>query len=634
MNSGNSSPPPDGPSDELSPDGASGAGTAALRVQGALRRGLARLGFSGDWFLIPLAAVTGVLAGLTAIGFDMMVEWSDQRLFERLADDRLAPSWLRIALLPMLGALAVGLIQRYLARKPAGHGIPDVIESLARRGGKMKLREGIYTAVNSSLTIGSGGSAGVEGPIVQIGSVLGSVVGQVLRVGHKHMNMLVGCGAAAGLASIFNAPIAGVLFVLEVMLRDFSLKTFMPIVIAAVFGVATSQAVLGHNQAMFSVPATIQQYEFAFREIAPYAMLGALCGVLGFAFTRSLHTSEYLWQRSRLPAALRPAMGGLLLGVTGLLMMLAFGEVVQGYDAPPFFGNGYPVIETCFDPMSYAAHGPVVATTSLTVLFLLVTCGCKLIGTSLTLGSGGVGGIFAPSLFMGATLGGAFGLVVAHVPGFAHAAPATYALAGMAGVLAGCVHCPLTAFLMVFEITQDYKLILPVMLVAMLATTISQVLQGDSIYSAALRERGIRMGLMSDLTVLRRLYVSQVPLEAVVAVHPEEPAQRLLDLAHLQSTADFVVTDGAGVYLGLVVGEDLRTTLLQQEAVPLMIVDDVMRTDLPTVTRDDTLEAVLDRFARHDVSSLAAVDADMRVLGLVTRTAMIRHYQQVLNSPA
>jgi CIC family chloride channel protein len=599
-----------------------------------INRALISLGFSPDWFLVPLAAIVGILSGLVAIAFDAMVHTSGSFFFGTSWTGRTFITGLILLLiLPTIGGLAVGFIQYYIARKPPGHGIPDVIEALARRRGKLKGSTGLFTAINSSLTIGSGGSAGVEAPIVQIGSVLGSVIGQLLRLSHQHMNTLVGCGAAAGLASIFNAPIAGVIFVLEVMLRDFSLKTFIPIVIASVFGVAVTQALLGQNEAIFTVPAAIKTYHFAFSEIGLYFILGILCGLVGWLFTKSLFFSERQWHRLPLHPALKPAAGGLLLGILGVIVTLIFNQPIPAYQPPPFYGNGYPVIEPCFNPAAYLSNPDATSPLGhLSLALLLAALLGKIIGTSLTLGSGGSGGIFAPSLFMGATLGGAFGLLAQHLPYFSNLTPATYALAGMAGVLAGCVHCPLTAFLLVFEITQNYMVVLPVMLVAILATTVSQLRLRDSIYTLALRERGIRMGVLGDLTLLRRMHVEDIPLDKAPVVHCEEPLSRLIELAHTHESPDFVVTDDAGCYLGLVAGADVRTALLQPEAVPLMIVGELARTELPAATLYETLDVVLDKFARHDVSSLAVVDDENQVHGLITRTSMIRHYHDALDS--
>lgn len=607
-----------------------------FRLRHRINRLFIRFGFGPDWFIIPLAGIIGCLAGLVAVIFEWMVESSSHFFFERvvhlLSANQTTFRLPILVILPMLGGLAVGLMHYYISRAPPGHGIPDVIESLTKRHGILRGRTGIYKAITASLTIGSGGSAGVEGPIVQIGSVLGSQVGQKLRVGHEHMNTLVGCGAAAGLASIFNAPLAGVIFVVEVMLRDFSRKTLTPLIIASVFGVFIVHAIHDNNdQALFMLPAGLKDVHISMMHIGPYIILGLLCGLVGYAFTRSIYAAEHLFHHMKIHPAVKPAIGGALLGLTGICFVLAFKNPVHDYPQPVFYSNGYQVVEALFNPASYFANtqmGPDVARA--TLLFLVVAFVGKLLGTSLTLGSGGSGGIFAPSLFMGATLGGAFGVLLQQVPFFHDVTPAAFAIAGMAGVLAGTVHCPLAALLLVFEITRDYKFILPVMLVSILATSIAQVLLRDSIYTLALRERGIRYGSMSDLTVLRRMEAGNVPLTPAVLVTPMDPAQRLIDLAAEYSVSDYVVVDTDNHYQGMVVGEDVRTTLLEREAIPLMVVEELMRSDLPTVHREETLEIVLDKFSRFDVSSLAVVDEDKSVTGMITRSALIRHYQNAL----
>lgn len=652
---------------------------------------LQRLGFSRDWFLIPIAAVIGTLAAFVALGFAFMVHTCDDLFFRTVGGKGFETyegyKIFLLILLPAMGGLVVGLIQRYISRSEPGHGIPEVIEALARNGGIIRGRVGIFKAITASLTIGSGGSAGMEGPIVQIGAVLGSVVGQIFRVGREHMTTLVGCGAAAGLASLFNAPIAGVLFVLEVMLRDYSTRNIMPLVIASVFGVATTQAMMGGNEAIFSVSNSLHEYGFTVDQVGWYMILGVLCGLVGVAFIRLLYASERFWMSVKIPRAFKPAAGGVGLGMMGVAFVLIFNQPIPNYQPPVFFSNGYPVISSALMPASYEMddaakaasaaaqevaaaqegvtvdappppvvaedetnvqsadaatsykntsklHGPtetIPTASNMTIYLLLAALALKLIGTCLTLGSGGSGGVFAPSLFMGAMLGGAFGLMLQKFGLVAEGTPATFALAGMAGVLAGAVHCPLTAFLLVFEITRDYKVILPVMLVSILATLIAQVRLRDSIYTLALHERGIRMGTHADLTLLRRLEVTAIPLTPAVLVHPQDPAQRLIDLAEDYAVSDYVVCDDEDLYIGMVVGEDVRTTLLQREAVPLMIVSELMRTDLPTVARNETLEIVLHKFARHEVSSLTMVDDNRKVLGMLTRSRLMRHYQQELD---
>lgn len=598
-------------------------------------RWMTRMGFPRDWYLIPLAAVIGACAGFAAQGYGQMVRLSEEVFFGQIADRNLSGVhlWLILAL-PMFGGLLVGLVKLAFHLPMISHGIPEVVEAVNRRGGRLKARTGFFTAVNSALTLGSGGSVGQEGPIVQIGSVVGSVVAQTLHAGKEHMATLVGCGAAGGLAAIFNAPVAGVLLVLEVILRDFSSKTFMPIVIASVFGVAANQGLasaLGHSEgqgALFAVAPDLLRYHFTFREIFPYLLLGMACGVGGWGFGRVLRAMELAWAGLKAPRVAKPMLGGLVLGGMGLATVWMFPGVIPGYAPPPFFGNGYPVIETLLRPDSYEG---LSATGTLTLGFVLVIVAGKIIGTSLTLGSGGSGGLFAPCLFIGAAAGAAYGMLIQKAGIYTSISPAAYSLAGMAGVLAGAVHCPLTAMILVFEITHDYLVIMPVMLVSITATIVAQLLNRDSVYTMVLREMGMNMGQARDLTLLRKIRVSSVTLTPPVVLLDSDPLQRLIDLANEHTATDFVVCDAGGRYVGMVAGNDLQTALLQREALPLMIVSEIMRVDLPTVDQNETLDLALGKFSTHEVSSLAAIDDQARVLGVISRAALMRAYQESLD---
>lgn len=626
----------------------------------------AYLSLPSDWFLIPLAAVIGAMGGAVAFGFEALVEFSGEFFYGFVHESGHPAARVAVLLvLPAIGGLLVGLINSFILRKPPGHGIPEVVETVARGRDRLHARDGWAKAINSSLTIGSGGSAGVEGPIIHIGSTVGSVVAHLLGIGREHASVLIGAGAAATMAGIFNAPIAGVMFVLEVVLRDFSIKTFIPIVVASVFGTAVAQTFAHDTGAVFALTDVLGQaveaHPFRLGEAVPYAALGLLCGLAGVALAASMRLSERLWQAAKLPRWVKPALGGLALGVLGLVF-LPLPDILPGYGPPPFYGNGYTIIRGLLNPLTYdsmttltdtvaggSAEGGVgIQLVRLTLPLLLAVLVCKLVGTCLTLGSGGSGGVMAPSLFLGAGLGAGLAMALQAVGFLDKSTPATYALAGMAGVIAATIHCPMTAFLMVFEITGDYRTILPIMLVATLATTSAQFLYRDSIYGAWLRERGISMGRFADMTLLRRLRVGDVPLSPAVTVGPDEPASRLVELATDYAASDFVVIESGGaggaggedeptqlggeveIYAGMVTADDLRSALVEREAVPLMIVAELMRTDLPTCGRGESLESVLDKFSRFEVASLAVVDDDGRVRGVMTRSRLLRQYQQAL----
>ena len=259
------------------------------------RAAIARINNARDWWLVTIGAVIGVVTALGAIGFVTLVHWAE----ERAAQAAREWPWWTLPIIPMFGALLTGLLVHYFAREARGHGVPEVMDAIVRRGGKVRPRVAVVKSIASACTIGSGGSAGAEGPIVQIGAAIGSAIAQALRISREHANTLLGCGAAAGIASVFNAPIAGVFFVLEILLRDFSVRTVTPIVIASVFSTAVTQAVLGENEAIFASAREIERYVFTMSELPSYIALGLLCGVIAVVFVRMLYASEDLAARVR-----------------------------------------------------------------------------------------------------------------------------------------------------------------------------------------------------------------------------------------------------------------------------------------------------------------------------------------------
>ena len=621
----------------------------------SLRLVLQRAGFQSNWYLVVLAAGVGTVTALGAWGFTWLLQvitWAFLGWWAGTSAHGLPPSgeathaasevvaalggwtWVLLVAAPTLGALLCGIIVHFGAPEAKGHGVPEVMIALYRKKGRIRPQVALFKSIASALTIGSGGSAGAEGPIVQIGSAIGSNVGRYLRISPEHTGTLLGCGAAAGIAAVFNAPIAGIFFVLEILLRDFSVRTFTPIVIASVFSASVTRAIkdaIGtseHAGAVFQVSGLLEHYEFALVELPYFFVLGIVCGMVAVMFILALDWSEGVYDRIKIHPIIKPVTGGLLLGIMSV-GVLAIGHPIGGDSpVPAYYGNGYDFIRSAISHEFY-----VDAVSDWLMLGLLVVMVLKLVATCLTLGSGGSGGVFAPSLFLGAALGGGFGMAANALDVFGVAvSPAAFALVGMAAMVAGTTHAPLTAIIMLFELTEDYKVILPIMLAAVLSTVIAQVLLPGSIYTLKVRRRGVRIGHLSDLTVLRRISVADVPLARAVTVRPEDPAQRLLNLAEMHGDEDFVVVDRENRYVGMITGEDLRMTLLQVEALPLLVVSEIMRTDLPTTTRDETLDQVMDEFSRHNASSLAVldVDGDGRVLGVITRSRMMRQYHMAL----
>ncbi len=595
------------------------------RLKRASEWSIHKLGLRPDWHLTVLGALIGVVTGLGAIGFAEALDFAEHWA----GDTRAHWALWTLPLIPMLGALITGVIVHLFASEARGHGVPQVLDALIRKKGRIPTRIGVVKVLASIATVGSGGSAGAEGPIIQIGSTAGSAIGRRLGVSKEHMGTLVACGAASGIAAIFNAPIAGVFFALEILLRDFSLKTFTPIVIAAVFSTAVAQVYHGQNEAIFAAELFENTYVFSPGELPGYVVLGLVCALVAVGFTGLLHIIEDFFAGLKIHPIVKPVIGALMLGLLGIAFVRVTGATGQ---TPAFFGNGYETIRWLIAPQTYTG-GQGVLHAGLLILILLLAC--KALATVLTLGSGGSGGVFAPSLFLGATAGGVFGVALERLGLIAEASsPASYALVGMAAVVAGTTFAPLTAILLLFELTREPYVLAPIMIAAIVSTMVARRLMPDSIYTSRLRRAGILIGTGRDLTLLRRVPVLSVQLTPLPPepVYASDPLSKLITLHAHHNVPDFVVVDHDGKYIGMVTGADMRTALIDREAIPLLLVAELMQTNLPTLGADETLDTVLDKFARHDVASLCLMHDHEpgRPMGLISRSSVMARYQGAL----
>ena len=622
---------------------------AATRFRVVVGRVLARLGVREESFLVVLAAVVGVVTAAAAVGFHELIVLLRDTLFEGAGERLLygGPGIVLLVVIPAAGGLAVGVIGRLL-RAREGHGVVDVMESVVRSSGFERPRVAFEKIVTSGVTIGTGGSAGAEGPIVQIGAAIASAVGGLFRLARHQMPVLIGCGSAAGISAIFNAPIGGLLFTLEVILLDFSIRTITPLVVASVIANVTTRAIFETIERLH--PGDAPAYTAIFSsgrfsggpsgdavpvldwfQVPNYLLLGLLCGVIAVAFVRSMQAAERGFAPLRPLGVWRPALGGAVVGLMGVASvgatwgMLGGGKAVpfEAYPMPAFFGDGYGVIELLLSERFYTKPvGPVA-------LLLAGGCAMKIAATCVTLGSGGSGGVIAPSLFLGATAGGLLGLGLRESGLFTGVQPGLYALVGMGAVLAAVVHAPLAAILILFELTQDYRVTLAAMLASVTSVGVARLIYRDSIYTAGLRRRGVRVGGSPD-RALARLSVEQVPLEPATVVQPADPVERLLDLTERLSATHFVVVDSQGRYVGLIVPDDLNAALMNRDAVPLMIAGELMRPEVVPVRTSDDLASVLDALNRREMSHLPVVlaDAPEKVVGLVSRTGIIRRSQR------
>jgi CIC family chloride channel protein len=610
------------------------------RLRVLIQRTLGRLGFGDDAFLLLMAVVIGSITGAAAVGFHELTNLIRDALYRRDGEEQFLYHWQGmwlLVVLPAAGGLAVGLVSKYVFRAREGHGVVDVMESVIRTSGFQRPATALEKTLTSALTLGSGGSTGAEGPIVQIGAAIASGVGQTFRVARSHMPILTGCGTAAGISAIFNAPFGGVLFTLEVILQDFSIRSFTPVVLASVIAQVTTQGIFqasGHPdqyRSIFFMPGmgAVRAAALNWAQVGNFALLGVACGVLGAVFIRLMNWAEHTFARTGIPKAVRPAVGGGLLGVMGVLFLLLYQHkpfAYSVYPMPGFFGDGYGVIQELLNVDFYQGMtGPVT-------LLLVLLCFLKMLGTSVTLGSGGSGGVIAPALFIGATVGAVAGHVLGMTGWFPNLQPQIYALVGMGAVLAAVVHAPMASILICFELTRDYQVMLPAMLGCIIAVAVARLIQPDSIYTQSLRMRGVRTGTAGDHVLLRRITVEQVPLDPVSVVGEADPIQTLIDMSALTNAYEFVVADPTGRYEGLILSPQLGPVLMDRDAIPVLVARDVMRADVSPVRTTDDLAAVFDAFSQHDVSHLPVCvpNRSDHVIGLISRAAVIRRYQEAL----
>ncbi len=554
-------------------------------------------------FVLVMAVIIGLLGGYGAVVIQFSIK-EFQHLFWR-GDFNLETiekiAWYWKILIPLMGGIIVGLVIQFYSKEAKGHGVPEVMEAIALRNGIIRVRVVIAKLFSSALYIAAGGSVGREGPVIQIGSAIGSTVGQFFKVSSKRMRTFVACGAASGIAAAFNAPVAGALFAVEIILGDFAVPQFSPIVISSVTATVVSRHFLGDFPA-FVVPA---YHLYSPLELVNYLVLGVLAGVTAVVFIKVLYRLEDFFDEMKAPQYIQGAIGGLLIGVIGIKF-------------PELYGVGY-------DTIDMALAGELVGW----VAFALV--GLKVLATSVSLGSGGSGGIFAPSLFMGALLGAFFGGVVHYWFPTWTAGPGAYALVAMGGVVAATTHGPITAILIIFELTNDYKIILPLMIVTIIATLISIRLQKESIYTLKLVRRGINIFGGRELNVLRSLHVKDIVKQDINLVHENAPFTEVLEkIANSPHNYAYMVNSENDL-TGYISMHEIRQTITDYETLKhLLIARDIAMPNVEVVRDSDNLDFVMKEFARTGLEELPVVieNGKKSILGTIWQRDVINAYNQ------
>jgi CIC family chloride channel protein len=583
------------------------------------QRAQARLRLGDDWQLVVAGAVLGVVVALAALAFILPLH-AAERALERVLHGSREAATLFAACAPVVGACLTVAVYALFPMRARGHGVTQVLYAVHRSQSRIEPLVGVRQWLASTFTIASGGSAGPEGPIVTIGATIGSNAARLLGARRPaSTSTLLGCGAAAGLSAVFAAPLTGIFFVVEVLLRDFSARTFAPVVVASVISFATVQSVLGPADSLFGDAA--RDANDRLRDITigltPYVLvLAVACAVGAVAFMRTLETVERAFARMPVPRLLKPVIGAALLGLGGAAWVWTHRED----PLPPFFGSGYWAVRDLI------ANAGTSAASIGGAGILLVWFASKAFGTGLTLGSGGAGGLFAPSLVTGAMIGGAMaeGMRAAGIEGV----PAPeMVLAGMGCMVAATTHAPLAGAMLVYEVCRQETVILPVLLATVVATLACRAMHPLSIYTSALAELGVRQGAAADLAIMRRLDVRSVGHVTGAVVVDSAPGETLVRMAERYGSQDACVVDAEGRYRGMITNRELQAAILARDGLAATLAGDLMRTDLPTVGESDSLAVAFERLSARGADAIAVVEPSSgRYLGVLTRERLMQAY--------
>jgi CIC family chloride channel protein len=550
---------------------------------------------------IILAVVVGLCGGVGAIIFRFMISINRKIFFQwflNLVSINISNWNLGIILLPVIGALIVGPIISRVAIETKGHGVPEVMEAVHLYGGKIRSRVAFIKVLVSSITIGSGGSAGREGPIAQIGSSLGSLIAQKLNLSERYRKLLVGCGMASGIGATFNAPLGGALFSMEVLMKEYNAISATAIILSSVVGTTFASIWLGSSPAFH----LFKPLEFNHPlELIFYLLMGLIFGILSVIWVKTFYKIEdFFDNKVKIPLSLKPALGGFFTGILGV------------------FTISYGILGVGYEGIDLALAGKLSLT-------LLITLGIlKILSTSFTIGSGGSGGIFAPSLFIGAMFGGAFGILFNFFFPQIAITPMTYALVGMGALFAGAANAPLTCIVMIPEMTRDYSL-LPAMMAACVSSyLISFVFMKDNIYTLKLLRRGVSLdtdNILSEIRVKDVMTKKVETLESKMKVH--ELIKLMLKEGH--GHMGYPVMKNNKLF-GIITFDDIQDSDTDES------IEELCTRNVITIYPKNTVQKAVRLMQEYGIGRLIVVDEEDKdkILGIISRTDILKAYNQMV----
>ena len=570
-------------------------------------------------FVLILSFVVGILTALAASLLKFLIEYIKHFLTENF--DTTGVNWLYLVY-PVVGIFLTGLFIRKVVRDDISHGVTKILYAISRRQSRIKRHNTWSSLFASAITIGFGGSVGAEAPIVLTGSAIGSNLGSVFKMEHRTLMLLVGCGAAGAVAGIFKAPIAGLVFTLEVLMIDLTMGSLLPLLVSSVTA-ATVSYILHGTEAMFEFR---MDEPFLMERIPAVLLLGILCGLVSLYFTRAMNRIEGVFRRYSNPY-IKLVIGGAMLSLLIFMFPSLYGE---GYDTIHMLLNGTSVADwdKVMDNSIFYGYG------NLLLVYLALVVLFKVFATSATNGGGGCGGTFAPSLFLGCVVGFVFShfcngyslapLISDNIP------EKNFALMGMAGMMSGVMHAPLTGIFLIAELTGGYDLFLPLMMVSVSSYLTIMIFEPHSIYSMRLAQKGELVTHHKDKSVLTLMNLESVVETDFEQVHPENDLGEMVKVISKAKRNMFPVVDAQGMLLGIVILDDIRNIMFRQELYHRFTVGRFMVVPPARVNIEDSMEEVMRKFDETKAWNLPVVDEDGKYKGFLSKSRVLNTYRQTL----
>ncbi len=568
---------------------------------------------SDNNFLLIVASIIGLTAGLAAVTLKSTVHFVQRLLQQNIDFTKINYLYL---IYPAIGILLTVLIRKYVVKDTPGHGITRILRAISKNSSVIRKRYMVSNMLKSAVTVGFGGSVGLEAPIVVTGSAIGANIGRFVHLDYKKRTLLIGCGAAGAIAAIFNSPIAGVIFAIEVILTEVKISKFIPILIASVSGQLVSIILLGDDQ-LFSFRLIDA---FTASDTPFYILLGIACGLVSLYFIRIINYVENALESVE-NAYSRALLGGLGLALIIFVLPPIYGE---GYDSIKALLNGNEVMFFSENFLYSLGDQQLIA---LGFLFLIIVA--KPFATAFTLGAGGSGGVFAPSLFMGGVTGFLFARLVQFVSPSTDISTSNFTLVGMCGVMSGVLHAPLTGIFLIAEITSGYMLFVPLMLVSAISFTTISYFEKHSIYTKKLIEKGDLIQHDSDLIVLSLIDLQKIIEKDLLTIHPDATLKELVELVKISKRNIFPVVNEHNELEGIVTLDHIREIMFDPEKQYEIIVKTIMQKPPASVKTSEKMQSVMNKFERTQAWNLPVID-DGIYLGFISKSRIFNAYRKKL----